>query len=96
MPSSDPAVVELWVTGMHCGSCVARVTAALEKVPGVASAFVDLEGASATVVLDAPGAASDAVVGALVAAVLSTGFEAASASASASSSSSSSAAAPPG
>lgn len=71
---SDSPFVELSVTGMHCNSCVQRVTAALEKVPGVSSAFVDLEGSCATVTLDAPGAAP---ADALVAAVQLTGFGAA-------------------
>ena len=75
MSSSDPAVLELSVNGMHCASCVARVTAALEKVPGVASAFVDLEGASATVVLEAPGDAAE-TADSLAAAVFATGFAA--------------------
>ena len=71
---SDSTFVELSVTGMHCSSCVGRVTAALEKVPGVSSAFVDLEGSCATVTLDAPGSAPG---DALVAAVQMTGFGAA-------------------
>jgi len=37
------------VTGMTCGHCVAAVTKALEKVPGVESAKVSLEKGEAVV-----------------------------------------------
>ena len=37
------------VTGMTCGHCVASVTKALQKVPGVQSADVSLEKAQAVV-----------------------------------------------
>ncbi|KAK1865093.1 hypothetical protein I4F81_007628 [Pyropia yezoensis] len=48
---------------MTCGGCVRKITGALEAAPGVASAVVSLEEASAVVTLDAPGAASpDALV----------------------------------
>ena len=29
------SLLKLDISGMHCGACVRRVTAALEKVPGV-------------------------------------------------------------
>jgi len=34
--------LKLNITGMHCGACVRRVTAALEKVPGVQVKAVEL------------------------------------------------------
>ena len=37
------------VTGMTCGHCVAAVTKALQKVPGVEAADVNLEKAQAVV-----------------------------------------------
>ncbi len=43
------AAIELSVEGMTCGGCVKRVTAALEAVPSVASADVDLESGRAVV-----------------------------------------------
>lgn len=41
--------IELKVAGMTCGSCVAHVSKALQSVPGVQSAVVDLASASARV-----------------------------------------------
>ena len=64
--------VDLSVQGMHCGSCVARVKAALEKVPGVASAAVDLADERARVVLEKP----DVPPSALTAAVEGAGYKA--------------------
>ncbi len=58
------------VAGMTCASCVARVERALKKVPGVASAQVNLATEQATV---ASAAALD--VGALAAAVAGAGYE---------------------
>src|SRR5438309_856087 len=40
---------QLTVTGMSCGHCVQSVTQALQRVPGVANAEVELEGQQATV-----------------------------------------------
>lgn len=40
---------ELKIEGMTCGHCVARVTGALEGVPGVSKAEVNREAGSATV-----------------------------------------------
>lgn len=42
-------ITVLSVTNMKCGGCVSSVRKALEAVPGVESAEVDLDGASATV-----------------------------------------------
>lgn len=63
--------VELQVTGMTCGHCVQHVTEALESVPGVRKASVDLESGTAVVT------ATDAATEALVAAVEDAGYQAA-------------------
>lgn len=61
----------LRVEGMKCHKCAGRVRGALEAVPGVESAVVDLEGKQATVYL------SDSVPNeVLVGAVIEKGFEA--------------------
>ena len=67
--SEVPGAVELAVTGMTCGGCAKRVTAALEAVPGVTSVAVDLDGGRAAVV----GATK---AEALIAAVTELGYEA--------------------
>ena len=70
-PQSGPAAVELQIEGMTCASCVARVEKALQKVPGVVSASVNLATERATV------AALPAVaVSALEAAVAKAGYAA--------------------
>jgi cation-transporting ATPase V/Cu+-exporting ATPase len=53
--SSDDSrdVIELDVTGMSCGSCVARVQNALSAAPGVAEATVNFATGRATVDVDA-------------------------------------------
>jgi len=58
------------VTGMTCGHCVASVTKALQKVPGVESADVSLDKAQAIV-------KGSADAQALIAAVREEGYEAA-------------------
>lgn len=64
--------VTLSVTGMTCGGCVETVKRALEKVPGVISAEVDLTAKRAVVTVD-----SDAVTTAsLVLAVKAAGYNA--------------------
>jgi Cu+-exporting ATPase len=64
--------VTLAVSGMTCGGCVETVKRALEKVPGVVSAEVDLTTKRAVVTL-----ASDAVTTAsLVLAVKAAGYNA--------------------
>jgi Cu+-exporting ATPase len=45
----ERVVVRLPIEGLHCVSCVLRVESALEDVPNVLSASVDLGDASATV-----------------------------------------------
>jgi P-type Cu+ transporter len=64
-------VIKLPVEGMTCASCVARVEKALERVPGVASAEVNLATEMATVSL-AEGASPES----LVEAVRGAGYEA--------------------
>ena len=41
--------LDLKISGMSCGACVQHVTKALQSVPGVASAVVDLAAQSARV-----------------------------------------------
>ena len=62
----------LEVTGMTCASCVRRVERALEEVPGVAAATVNLAAASADVTLAQP-----VEPGALITAVADAGYQAA-------------------
>ena len=64
-------LIKLPIEGMTCASCVARVEKALKRVPGVATAEVNLATETATVSL-AEGAAPES----LVAAVKSAGYEA--------------------
>jgi copper chaperone len=62
--------MELRVTGMTCDHCVHAVTEALESVPGVKRAVVNLDAGSAKVEHE------DADVDAMVAAVEEEGYEA--------------------
>jgi len=59
--------LDLTIDGMHCGSCVRRVTLALQKVEGVESETVHVEIGSASVNYDTgrvqPQAIVDAVNG---------------------------------
>jgi len=66
---------ELEIGGMTCASCAMRVEKALAKVPGVASASVNLATETASVNLTA--AAAAAASDALIAAVKKAGYEAA-------------------
>jgi len=54
MPATTPGIVAIPVEGMTCGHCVATVRQALEAVPGVKSAAVDLATGRAEVVTDPP------------------------------------------
>ncbi len=65
--------IKLSVTGMSCEHCVARVKKAIEGVPGVASAAVDLAAGQAV----AQVADDVAVDEALIEAIDDAGFEAA-------------------
>ncbi|MEQ2010012.1 MAG: cation-translocating P-type ATPase [Limisphaerales bacterium] len=49
MPAVDTSATEFSVSGMNCQSCVRKATAALEAIPGIASAVVSLEESRATV-----------------------------------------------
>ena len=60
--------IDLGVGGMTCDDCVVHVTQALESVPGVQRASVDLESRSAVV-----RASPDVATEALAAAVAATG-----------------------
>ena len=62
----------LAIDGMTCASCVARVERALQRVPGVASASVNLATEKAQVVLD--GESNKVSDDALVAAVSQAGY----------------------
>ncbi len=69
----EPRKVTLKVTGMTCEGCVQNVKQALEKVPGVAGAEVDLAAGRAVITL-----ASEAVTTvSLVLAVKVAGYNAA-------------------
>jgi copper chaperone CopZ len=61
-------LIDLGVGGMTCDDCVVHVTAALESVPGVERATVDLESRSAVVE-----ASPDVPAASLAAAVRATG-----------------------
>jgi len=63
--------VTLPVAGMTCGGCVRSVEKKLTATPGVASAKVDLESATATVQFDP----SRTGVGKLVAAIEQLGYQ---------------------
>ena len=52
---TDTQTIDIGIGGMTCASCVARVEKALNKVPGVASAAVNLATESARVVVADPG-----------------------------------------
>lgn len=64
--------VTLRVTGMTCGGCVQNVTQALEKIPGVVSAEVDLAAGRAVITLDS----DNITTAALVLAVKAVGYNA--------------------
>ena len=66
---SQASQTQLSVNGMSCQHCVAAVTRALQAVPGVQSARVDLDSASAQVEGSAPAQS-------LVDAVVAAGYEA--------------------
>ena len=56
---------EIKVAGMTCGSCVASVTKALKRVPGVADVQVDLASGTARVTGEKAGQHVPALLGAL-------------------------------
>jgi copper chaperone CopZ len=66
------ATAKLWVTGMTCGHCRAKVETALKGVSGVYSAIVDLQDGEAEVDFD-----DDTLTGQhLIAAVQRAGYQA--------------------
>jgi copper chaperone len=67
---TDPFVLSLIVEGIHCENCLADLTAALSKVPGVVGVRVDAKTGRADVT---PG---DIKAEAVLAAVREAGFEA--------------------
>jgi Cu+-exporting ATPase len=70
---SSPATTNLRVTGMTCNNCARHVTEAIQRVTGVQSAAVNLQGASAAVRWNSAG---DKNVPAVLAAISRAGFEA--------------------
>ena len=62
-------IIDMGVGGMTCDDCVDHVTEALESVPGVTSAKVDLENRSAVVEAE-----SDVATGTLTSAVRERGY----------------------
>ncbi len=68
-PRSDPRVAHFNVTGMSCGSCVARIEQVLAGQDGVDDASVDLESGEARV-----GVSSAASIDDLIAAVAEAGY----------------------
>lgn len=73
-PPAPPAEVHLSISGMHCESCVAALTQALEDVPGALNAVVSLELECARVVVTAD--PDPDLRPALVEAVVGLGYEA--------------------
>jgi P-type Cu+ transporter len=71
-PSEAGRHLALEITGMTCASCVRRVERALQEVPGVAAATVNLAAASADITVAQP-----VEPGALITAVTGAGYQAA-------------------
>jgi Cu+-exporting ATPase len=62
---TEPMIyVDLGVGGMTCADCVVRVTEAIESVPGVKRAIVDLE--TRTAAVEATGDVTGAALGTAV------------------------------
>jgi mercuric ion binding protein len=59
--AAESRTATLAVANMYCAVCPITVRKALEKVPGVASATVDLKSKSAVVVFDPAKASPDAL-----------------------------------
>jgi copper chaperone CopZ len=57
--------LDLAIDGMHCGSCVRRVTLALQKVEGIDSKTMQVEIGSASVNYDAGKATEQEIVDAV-------------------------------
>jgi Cu+-exporting ATPase len=63
--ADSPATCEIEVTGMTCAACSSRVQRALEHVPGVASANVNLMTGAATIAYDRGAVAVDTLLDAV-------------------------------
>ena len=76
-PSADPTLtsVDFGVSGMTCASCVGRVERALQRVPGVTQASVNLATESVRVQVQAPGEDAEQVQARLRRAVRDAGYE---------------------
>lgn len=72
MSASPVQTATINIEGMNCGHCVAKVTAALQAVPGVAEVEVNLEGKRAVVRYNGATATMPKLMGA----VNATGFKA--------------------
>jgi copper chaperone CopZ len=57
--------LDLAIDGMHCGSCVRRVTLALQKVEGIEAETVQVEIGSASMSYDAEKATEQEIVDAV-------------------------------
>jgi copper chaperone CopZ len=68
--------IDLQVSGMTCISCVASVTRAMQRVPGVTGINVDLATGHAQVQASAEAGARHSVIDALVAALEAAGYAA--------------------
>jgi copper chaperone CopZ len=62
---TDAPALRLEITGMTCEHCQGHVEAALRAVPGVATANVDLEAGTASVLFANPGVAPSVLCGAV-------------------------------
>ena len=69
----DQSATELQVGGMTCNNCARHVTEAIQGVPGVKSASVNLQGAAASVRWNSP---AEKNVPAVIAAIVQAGYEA--------------------
>ncbi len=76
-PSADPTLtsVDFGVSGMTCASCVGRVERALQRVPGVTQASVNLATESVRVQVQAAGEDAEQVQARLRRAVRDAGYE---------------------
>ena len=59
------ATAKLWVRGMTCGHCRAKVERALQALPGVYSAVVDLEDGEAEIDFDDDSLTTAQLIGAV-------------------------------
>jgi copper chaperone CopZ len=69
-PTTDQSAT-ITIEGMHCGNCVNKVTAALQSLPGVSQATVDLANKRATIRYNP----SQATMPKLMSAITAAGFK---------------------